>query len=102
MKEIIGSAFNAEQSQFAVIDIWADWCMPCKKMMPTFEKVAGEFSEKVDFYKADVMENTDFAAKYGISAVPSLLFFKDGQLSKRVVGLQSEDSIRKLVNELVS
>ena len=94
MNEIIGSSFNPADYSVAIVDFWADWCMPCKMLMPTLTKLSGEMSE-VTFLKANVEENRELAQQYGISSIPALLIFKNGQIANKIVGLQSESKIRE-------
>lgn len=94
MNEIIGSAFNPADYSVAIVDFWADWCMPCKMLMPTLTKLSGEMNE-VTFLKANVEENRELAQQYGISSIPALLVFKNGQIVNKLVGLQSESKIRE-------
>jgi len=94
MNEIIGSAFNPADYSVAIVDFWADWCMPCKMLMPTLTKLSSEMSE-VTFLKANVEENTELVKQHGISGIPALLIFKNGQIVNKLVGLQSESKIRE-------
>lgn len=94
MKEITGSVFNPSDYTVAIVDFWADWCMPCKMLMPTLSKLSNEITQ-VTFLKANVEENTELVKQHGISGIPALLIFKNGQLFDKLVGLQNESKIRE-------
>lgn len=70
----------------ALVDFWATWCGPCRMIAPHVEAIADEFAGKVVVGKIDVDSNKKVAMKFGIQSIPTLLFFKDGQLVDRVVG----------------
>ena len=69
-----------------VVDFWAPWCGPCKMVAPIIEELAAEFEGQVIIGKCDVDENGDMAAEYGIRNIPTVLFFKNGELVDKQVG----------------
>jgi thioredoxin 1 len=77
-----------------LVDFWAEWCMPCRMLAPTIEKIAKDYAGKVKVGKLDTDANRDVAAKYSISAIPTVILFKDGQVSQKFVGLRQEKDFK--------
>jgi thioredoxin 1 len=87
--EITDATFEKEVLQSdrpVVVDFWATWCGPCKMIAPIIEELSGELGDKVKFAKIDVDTNNRTAGKYGIMSIPSLLFFRNGQVVDQVIG----------------
>lgn len=76
-----------------VVDFWAPWCGPCRKLGPLLEEISNEFAGKVKFVKINTDENLKTAQDYSISGLPSLLVFKNGKALERLVGLMPKSSI---------
>ena len=95
--EFDSSILNGEKP--SLVDFWAEWCQPCKMLAPTVEELAGEYEDKILVGKLNVDDNPQTATKYGIRGIPTLLFFKDGQVVQQLVGVKSKAEIKKVIDE---
>jgi thioredoxin 1 len=84
-----------------LVDFWAEWCMPCRMLTPTIEAVAGDFAGKAKVGKMDTDANRNTAFKFQISAIPTIILFKWGQVANKFVGLTSKDDLTKALNDMV-
>jgi thioredoxin 1 len=104
MLEITGENFEKEvlnSDKPVLIDFWAPWCMPCKIIAPTVEKLASELREKVKVSKANVDENPDIANRLSVMNIPTLVLFKGGQEVSRMIGVNSKESIEAKIGQFV-
>ena len=76
-----------------VVDFWATWCGPCRKLGPVVEEIANEFEGKVKFAKLNVEESIESAKSFSVSGLPSLLIFKNGEAVERMTGLMPKSTI---------
>ena len=84
-----------------LVDFWAEWCMPCKMIAPTIEELAKEYAGKVRFGKVDTDSNREISMQFGISAIPTLILFKGGQMAKKFVGLQQKADLKAAIDGLL-
>ena len=77
-------------SQLTIVDFWAEWCAPCRALAPVLETVAGAYRGRVTVGKLNVDDNPLTAGKYAVRAIPTVLFFKNGEVVDQVVGLVSK------------
>lgn len=82
-----------------IVDFWAEWCQPCKMLTPTVEEIATEYDDKILVTKLNVDDNPATATKFGIRGIPTLLFFKDGQVVQQIVGVKTKAEIKKIIEE---
>ena len=85
-----------------LVDFWAEWCGPCRRLAPTVEELAGDYDGKVIVGKLNVDENPNTASKFSIRGIPTLLLFKGGQVVEQVVGLADKDSLKKVIDKHVA
>jgi thioredoxin 1 len=81
-----------------LVDFWAEWCMPCKMLTPTIEKLAKDYQGKIKVGKVDTDSNRDTAIKYSISNIPTVMLFEGGEVSQRFVGLQPEKKFKEALD----
>lgn len=76
-----------------LVDLWAEWCAPCKMLAPILEDLAKEIGDKLTIVKLDVDSNPGTAMRYGVQSIPTLLLFKNGQPVERLVGYMPKDRL---------
>ena len=84
-----------------VVDFWATWCGPCRMISPIIDKMAEQYAGRVSVVKCNVDESTDIPMKFGIRNIPTLLFFKGGELAGKLVGAVPQAEIVKKIEELL-
>ena len=85
----------------ALVDLWATWCGPCRMLSPTVDDIAQEYEGRVAVGKCNVDDNEEIAEKFGVRSIPTLLYFKGGELVNKSVGLVSKQDIESILNNLL-
>lgn len=85
-----------------IVDFWAPWCGPCRMVAPILDKVSKEYAGKLVVAKVNTDENPEWATRYGVEGIPTLLFVSNGKVVHRVVGALPENMLREAVEQFVS
>ena len=84
-----------------LVDFWAPWCGPCKAIGPVIEGLAKTFGDRMNFMKCNVDENPVTPGKYGIKAIPTLIFFKDGKVEDQITGMVAKAKLEESINNIL-
>ena len=84
-----------------LVDFWAEWCMPCKRIAPTVEQLATDFAGRLTVAKMNVDENPNVPMRFGIRGIPTLMLFKGGELVDQIVGAVDSGTITKMVEKYI-
>jgi thioredoxin 1 len=84
-----------------IVDFWAPWCGPCKMVAPTLDKIAKEYAGKLIVAKVNTDDSSEFAMKYGVQGIPTMLFISGGKVAHRQVGALPEPNIRAIVDQFL-
>jgi thioredoxin 1 len=103
--ELTDNNFEQEvisSDQPVLVDFWAEWCMPCRMIAPTIEEVAKEYAGKVKVGKVDTDANRDVSMKFGISAIPTIMLFHNGEVVHKFVGLTKKEEFESELDKVLS
>ena len=84
-----------------VLDFWAMWCGPCKMLSPVLDELAAKYSDRARFCKVNVDDEPELSARFGIASIPTLIFFKNGEILKKTVGYREKDEIEKMLKKFL-
>ena len=84
-----------------VLDFWAEWCGPCRMVSPIIDELAQEYEGRVTIGKINVDENDDVVGRFGIRNIPTVIFFKNGEMVDKIVGATSKDKFKEKVENLL-
>ena len=90
------------QKKPILLDFYADWCGPCRSLLPTVEKLSKEYNGKVEIQKVNVDQNNELAAKFGVRSIPALFFLKEAAVVDKGIGLLSESELREKLEALLN
>ena len=100
LKTLTDSNFDQEiGSGVTLVDFWAEWCGPCRRIAPIVEQLAGEYEGRASVGKLNVDENPNIPGRFMIRGIPTLLLFKNGQLADTLVGLAPKDDIARMIDK---
>ena len=91
-----------ETKGVVVVDFWAQWCGPCRKLMPLMEQIQNELQDEAKIYKIDADKNINSAKEYGISSLPTVLIFKDGEVKEIMAGMMQKNAIISNIKKYLS
>lgn len=89
------------QNGVALVDFWAPWCGPCRMLSPVIDRLAEDFEGKAKICKVNTDEQEELSAQFGIRSIPTILFFKDGEVVDQMVGATSEQALKDKLNALL-
>jgi len=104
IKDIKDSDFNNEvvkADQPVMIDFWAPWCGPCKAILPVIEELDITYGDKVKFTKCNVDDNPGITNTFGVRSIPTLIFFKNGEVSDQIVGAVAKSKIEAAISKIL-
>jgi thioredoxin 1 len=97
-----GDFDSAIKDGVVLVDFWAEWCAPCRRLAPTVDQLAEDYNGKVTVAKMNIDDNPDTPTRYMIRGIPTLLLFKNGELKETIVGLAAKDDLVRVIDKHVA
>ena len=104
VSEVTDAAFKADVLEAAgpvLVDFWAPWCGPCKAIGPTVEALSQTYGDQMRFAKVNVDENPLSPSKYGVQAIPTLIFFKNGEIAEQITGMVAKEKLEETIKGIL-
>ncbi len=102
IKKLSSSDFKETiQTGLTLVDFFAEWCAPCRMLVPVLEELAEEKKDQMKFCKVDIDQAQDITTEFQVTSVPTLILFKDGKEVNRTIGLKDGEALRALISESV-
>jgi thioredoxin 1 len=103
VKTFTDSSFDEDiKTGVVLVDFWAEWCGPCRRLAPTVDSLASDYDGKATVGKLNVDENPNIPGRFMIRGIPTLLLFKNGELAETLVGLAAKEDIAKLIDRHIA
>jgi thioredoxin len=91
-----------KQNRYVLAEFWAEWCTPCRMVAPVIEKVAEQYSGKINVAKVDIDEQQELAIRYGIQTIPTIIFFKEGKFASKEIGVKPLASFARMIDSNIA